>query len=674
MCLNIPKREIRLMHASPLLCALAAALLATGARAETFDVIVRGGTVFDGTGDPRYAADVGVRGGRIARVGDLSTDTAPLEVDARGLFVAPGFINIHSHPEPDAVARAENVLTQGITTEIGNPDGMGGTRNPGVTDLDLQFKTTAASGLAANLGFYIGFNVIWAEVVGPADRRATETEIARMRALVDRGLRAGAWGISAGLDYKPAYFADTDEVVRVVSAGRPWRTNFPNHERLAPETDYRGMVGMRETVEIAVKAGLAPVITHMKSQGAEQQRSQDILDLMDGTARAGRYTAGDLYPYTAGFNNVRTLLIPAWAVEGGEDALYARFKDPATRARLVADIERIMALRFNGPKGVYVLAPVARELTDLAADWKVSPGEAVIRLNEQYRGRLPETYLRHGAEEDVVRMLRHPAVAVACDCGSLTPLSGHPRAFGAFPRVLGRYVRELGVLSWEEAIRKMSGLPASIIGMVDRGFIAPGMAADIVVFDPRTVIDRATFERPALSEGIRDVLVNGRLALKGGQVTGIQGGEAVRRSANMPTRPFDLSGFRRVAGAAVLDDGTRLELDLSQGPGRRGATGRLALRDGAGRAVFVSDTLGLLQTAPDWASITGYGSLPGGERRAFTLIVDAAAPALTQGRGVVLSVEAQPVRSASRVKGVTLARVPPKAPKQRPFPPPAQAQ
>lgn len=639
------------------LCAALGALTsATTAAADQFDVIIRGGTILDGTGDARYAADVGVRRGRIARVGDLSKDDAPLQIDAKGMFVAPGFINIHSHPEPDAVARAENVLTQGITTEIGNPDGMGGTRYPGVTDLDVQFKATAASGLAANLGFYIGFNVIWAEVVGAADRRASEVEIARMRALVERGLRAGAWGVSAGLDYKPAYFADADEVVRVVSAARDWRTNFPNHERLTPETDFSGMIGMRETVDIATKAGLAPVITHLKSQGAEQLRSQDILDLMDGATRAGRYTAGDLYPYTAGFNNVRTLLIPAWAVEGGEDALYTRFKDTAARTRLVADIERIMALRFNGPKGVYVLAPVGRELADLAAEWRVSPGEAVIRLNEQYRGKLPETYLRHGAEEDVVRMLRHPGVAVACDCGSLTPLTGHPRAFGTFPRVLGRYVRELGVLSWEEAVRKMSGLPASTIGMVDRGFIAPGMAADIVVFDPRTVIDRATFEKPALSEGVRDVLVNGRLALRDGRVTAEQGGAVVRRTANMPTRPLDLSAPRRAKGAVRMPDGARLAFDLRQGQGRPGAQGQVVLKDAAGQELFVAEALGLLQTAPAWASVTGEGRMVGGERRAFTLILDKAEKARTQGRGVVLSIESEPDRIAAGAAGVVLEK------------------
>jgi len=647
------------MRIGLMFCGLASAALASTlaaqAHAEAFDLIVRGGTVLDGTGDARYAADVGVRRGHIARVGDLANDAAPVVIDAKGLFVAPGFINIHSHPEPNAVFKAENVLTQGITTEIGNPDGMGSTRGQGTTDLEAQMKATAAGGLAANLGFYIGFNVIWAEVMGTGDRRASAADIARMRALVDRGLRMGAWGVSAGLDYKPGYFADTDEVTRVVSVAQPWRTNFPNHERLTPETGYSGMVGMRETIDIGMKAGLAPVITHMKSQGAEQQRSQDILDLMDRTTRAGVYTAGDIYPYTAGFNNVRTLLIPGWALEGGEDALYARFQDPVVRARLVADIERIMALRFNGPKGVYVLAPVGRELTDIMADWKVSGGEAVIRLNEQYRGRLPETYLRHGAEEDVVRMLRHPSVAVACDCGSLLPLTGHPRAFGTFPRVLGRYVRELGVLSWEEAIRKMSGLPASIIGMVDRGFIAPGMAADIVVFDPRSVIDKATFETPALSEGVRYALVNGRLALKDGAVTGAQGGTLVRRSANMPTRPLDLAAPRSAKGEVVLEGGARLSVELAQGPGRRGATGRVVLKDAAGGEVFVSDVLGVLQVAKDWASVTGEGRLASGEIRAFTLIMDWAPARFTRGRAVALTIESMPDRVGASAGGLKLS-------------------
>jgi hypothetical protein len=307
----------------------------------------------------------------------------------------------------------------------------------------------------------------------------------------------------------------------------------------------------------------------------------------------------------------------------------------------VADIERVMAQRWNGPTGIYIVT-LGRELTDIMAEWKVSPGEAIIRLNDQYRGRLPETYLRFGTEDDMIRMLKHPNVAVACDCGSLLTVAGHPRAFGTFPRVLGRYVRETAVLTWEDAIRKMSGLPASIIGIADRGLLAPGMAADVAVFDPRTITDRGTPEAPQLSDGMRYVLVNGRLALEDGRVTGEQGGALIRRTANLPTRTFMVDASRRVAGAAALDGGpagARLTLDLHQGTGRRAAEGRLTVTDAGGREIFVARELGVLQTAQDWASVTGEGRLANGETRAFVLVLDAAKTKPPGGHSVALSVD-----------------------------------
>lgn len=606
------------------------------AQAEDFDVIVRGGTVLDGSGAPRFIGDVGISRGSVAKLGDLSGATATQEIDARGLFVAPGFVNIHDHPEPDAIFKAENMLTQGVTTEIGNPDGYGS------TDLRRQTRTMAARGLATNLGLYIGFNAVWAEVMGNLDRRPGEADIASMRTLIARGLEQGAWGVSAGLDYKPAYYARREEVIRVVAAARPWRTNFPNHERLIPETGYSGLSGVNETIEIGMKAGLVPIVTHMKAQGQEQHTSQKQLDLMTEAAKSGRFIAGDIYPYTYGFNNVSSLLIPAWAHEGGEQALYSRFKDPETRKRIVQDIERVMQQRWNGPGGVYIV-PLERELVDLMREWGVSAGEAIVRLNEQH-GRALLTYLRFGIEEDLIRMLRHPNVAVSCDCGSLLPMYGHPRAFGTFPLVLRRYVREMGVITWEEAVRKMSGLPATIIGMTNRGFIAPGMAADIAVFDPHTITDRIGAGAPLLSDGVRYVLVNGRVALRGGKVTGEQGGVPVERAPNMPSRPLDLQSSRRLHGHAQLrgEAPSRLDLDVRHSQGQRGAEGKLIAKDAKGRMIFEAQQLGILQMTPEWASITGWGRLADGESRAFTLIVDQGAIEPAASRKVELTVDAGP--------------------------------
>lgn len=644
-------------HALTGLLAAVSMLAITGAaRAETFDVLIRGGEVLDGTGLERYAADVGVRGGRIARIGDLSADTAAEVVDARGLFVAPGFINIHDHPEPDAVARAENVLTQGITTEIGNPDGMGSTKasERQSTDIAAQLKAMSADGLAANLGLYIGFNAVWAEVMGDRDHRPTAADMARMRALVAKGLQDGAWGVSAGLDYKPGYFARLDEVVAVVSVAAPWRTDFPNHERLTPETGYSGLAGVRETVEIARRAGLAPVFTHMKAQGFEQGRAQEQLDLIDAVNRSGHVAAGDIYPYTYGFNNVRSLLIPGWALEGGEDALYARFADAAARARIAADVEKVMSLRWNGPSGVYV-SGLGRELTDLMAEWKVGAGEAIIRLNEAYRGRLPETYLRFGVDSDVVRMLRHPDVAVACDCGSLGVVAGHPRAFGTFPAVLGRYVRDRGELTWEDAVRKMSGLPASIIGLTDRGLLAVGMAADVTVFDPRTISDRGSADKPELAQGVRAVLVNGGLALNNGAVTGARRGAVILRAADMPTRPFTLGAGRRLSGTTRFADGARLAVELRQGRGRRAAEGSVRLVDGQGRRLFEATALGVLQATDGWASVTGMGVGADGRPAAFRLIVDPQGGAPAADRRLELAIDGRAPLRAGQARGWRIA-------------------
>ena len=243
------RREVLLGQMASCLRVFAAVALSVGIALgqqapPRFDVILRGGTVIDGSGLPRYRADVGIVGDRIARVGDLSAERAATDLDVSGMYVAPGFVNIHSHASVSALPTAENVLTQGVTTEIVNPDGGGS------TDIAEQLSRARANGLAVNVGAYIGFNAIWADVMGPAERRATPDDIDRMRALVGRGLESGAWGVSAGLDYKPAYYAQVEEVVRVLEPAAKWRTNFPNHDRLTPESGFSSRVGVGETIAI----------------------------------------------------------------------------------------------------------------------------------------------------------------------------------------------------------------------------------------------------------------------------------------------------------------------------------------------------------------------------------------------------------------------------------------
>jgi N-acyl-D-amino-acid deacylase len=572
--------------------------------AAPFDAVIRHGTILDGSGGPRYDADLGIRGGHIVAIGDLAQAKTAVDLDARGLFVTPGFINIHAHPSADALPTAVNMLTQGVTTEITNPDGGG------PVDLAEQMSRFEKAGLAINIGGFIGFNSIWQNVVGDSDRRPNPAEIDLMRASVIAGLEHGAWGVSAGLDYKPGYFAQTEEVIKVVDVAKPWRTNFTNHDRITPESNFSSRVGITETVVIGQKSGLVPIVTHMKVQGIEQGTAGAVLASMQKATSDGHYTAADAYPYLAGQSGLGALIVPGWAQEGGRDAMLKRFADPATRTRIVAESEQAMTARFGGPQGVY-LPRTQQELTAVMQEMDAGAGETVLRIIEKGD---PGAILRFGIEADLIKILQDPATSMACDCGASTATRVHPRFYGSFPRVLGRYVREQKIMSWEEAIRKMSGLPASTIGMVDRGFIAVGMAADITVFDPNTVIDRATYESPALpAEGIRHVLVNGKIALRDGTVTGAQGGHAQLRTTHMPSRPMTINAGRRVRAPGI---------ELSQEAGARAAKGNLRIEDPNARVTIRAEHFGVLQVAPGWASVTGIATVGSGESEPFTLIVE----------------------------------------------------
>jgi N-acyl-D-amino-acid deacylase len=631
---------LRVFVAIPLLVSVVFAQPGT----PRFDIVLRHGTVIDGTGLPRYRADVGIAGSHIAKVGDLSGERGATEIDVIGLFVAPGFINIHSHAAVSALPTAENMLTQGVTTEILNPDGGGS------TDIAAQLSRSSAAGLAVNIGAYIGFNAIWADTIGPADRRATDADIARMRTLVASGLDKGAWGVSAGLDYKPAYYAQVEEVVRALEPAAKWRTNFPNHDRLTPESGFSSRVGVGETIAIGERAGLMPVVTHMKAQGSEQGTAGTLLGMMQQATARGDYTAADAYPYLAGQTGLGALLIPAWAQDGGRDQMLQRFADPSQRARIVAETEQAMNARFGGATGVF-LPQTKQELTDIMREMQVSAGEAVVRLLE--KGNVG-AILRFGSEPDLVKILQHPTTSIACDCGASTDARQHPRAFGTFPRVLGRYVRDQHLLTWEDAVRKMTALPANTIGMVDRGFLTPGMAADVTVFDPATVIDHATYEDAGqLSEGIRLVLVNGRIALRDGKVTREQGGRVLARDAHMPSRPMstDLAPRIRLRGEVRLkpDAPYRLAIDISQNAKVPRAKGSIRITSAASGEILEATDLGVLQTTKDWASVTAMvRARPSGEAHAAILIVEQADPFVDgRPRTITIDVDGRP-----RITGV----------------------
>lgn len=596
---------------------------ASPAQDPAYDLILRGGTIVDGTGAPRFAGDVAVRGGHIVRVGNLAGARASTVLEVRGLMVAPGFVNLHSHAVRDALPTAVNMLTQGVTTELMNADGSG------PLDIGAQLDTLAAGGLAVNVAVSVGFNSVWTSVVGRSDRRPSADEVARMSALVVENLERGAFGVSAGLDYKPAYFATTDEVTRILAPAARWRTFFPNHDRVTPESGFSSRAGMEETMAIGQEAGLVPVFTHMKAQGREQGSAAAVVEMMERSTREGRWVAGDVYPYLAGQTALAALLIPGWAQDGGIDAMRARFADDTLRPRIVAEADAAIRGRLNGPETI-LLNETGRRLSDIMVQQgAASAGEAVVRVLET---EFPSAIMSFGAEEDLVAFLQAPSVAVACDCGATTAQRGHPRAFGSFPRVLGHYVRETRALTWEEAIRKMTGLPASMAGMVDRGLIAPGMAADLTVFDTATVIDRATYESPtAMSEGIRHVVVNGVLALRDGEPTGAKAGRALRRASHMPSRPLGAPVARTLAARGAFESadaggGARLVVDLTQASAARTARGSVRV-EGGGAAGLRAVSLGTVQVAARWASVTGMARLgAGATERAFVLVVEEADP------------------------------------------------
>jgi N-acyl-D-aspartate/D-glutamate deacylase len=625
-------------------------LAQTGRPAGALDIVIRHGTVIDGSGRAGFAADVGIRGGYIVAVGDLGATKAATEIEARGLYVTPGFINIHSHAAPNALPTAINMLTQGVTTEIINADGQ----SP--PDVARQMASLGTAGLAVNVGGYIGFNSAWQNVVGAADRRPTADDIAKMRSFITAGLAQGAWGVSAGLDYKPAYFARTQEVIDVVSAARNWRTNFTNHDRLTPESNFSSRVGIEETLAIGKQAGLVPVVTHMKVQGHEQGTASDRLASIHTAATRGAYTAADAYPYLAGQSSLGALIVPGWAQEGGRAAMLQRFADPATRARIVTEAEQAMTARFGGPQGVY-LTRTQRELTDVMKEMQTGPGETVLKILEQGD---PGAILRFGIEADLIEILKDPVTSMACDCGASTDTRVHPRFYGSFPRVLGRYVREQHIMSWEEAIRKSTSLPAATIGMVDRGLIRVGMAADVTVFDPRTVIDHSTYEEPALpSEGIRFVLVNGQVALADGQPTGAKAGRALTRTINMPSRPSGPATPGRMLSIKGSASDRSIAITVSRSTADGMAKGSANFDATPTQASITIDTIGFIQTAgTGWTSFTGLtrASSAGGAR-AVTVIVDEQDPNSPGNVTVIVMLEGAPPWSGTMsAKGVSIIK------------------
>jgi N-acyl-D-amino-acid deacylase len=515
------------------------------------DVIVRNVDVLDGSGSPAHRNDVGLTGNRIAAIGDLSTAEADLAIDGSGLVAAPGFIDMHSHSDFTLPInpRAESKIRQGVTTEV---VGMCGA-SPAPLDaaakersrssrpeLPWEWNTYAQylnylsrQGISVNIIPMVGHGAIRAMVVGLDDRPPSTDEMAEMKELVGRAMDEGAWGLSTGLIYPPGIYSATDELVELSRV--PARRNGFYFSHIRQEgADL--LKAVTEAVEIGERAGLPVQIAHFKANGQDYwPLLAQALALLDDARARGIDVAADRYPYVASSTGLQHDL-PAWAREGGTEALLERLSTPDTRRHILAELN---AASPRWDKTVIAHAPNCPEceglnVAQIAGERNADPSETALDLLTENETRVSVVHFGM-SEGNLHSVLRHPAVMIGSDGSARLPEGplgegkAHPRNYGTFPRVLSKYVREEGVLSLPEAIHKMTGLPASRMGLTDRGRLQAGLAADVVLFDPNTVRDTATFAEPyQYPEGIQYVFVNGQAAITPKGHTGARSGQILK--------------------------------------------------------------------------------------------------------------------------------------------------
>ncbi len=504
------------------------------AQQPPFDLLLRNGRIVDGTGTPWFRGDIAVQGDTIVLIAPAIDAPAARAIDVGGRVIAPGFIDIHTHARRGIfeVPTAPNYVRQGVTTLFEGPDGS--------SPLPLApfLQKLEALQKSVNIGSFIGQGSIRSAVIGNVDRKATAEEIRKMEALVERGMRDGAFGLSTGLFYVPGTFTPTDEVVALARVAARFGGIHKSHQR---DDAAKVLDSVRETIEIGEKGGLPTQVTHHKVIGrANWGRASDTLRLIDEARARGVDVTSDQYPYIASSTSIQAALLPAWALEGGREAIAARLKDPATRAKMAAGaVAMIRDERGGGdPKNVQLAscgfdaALAGRTLADVTRQRGMEPtienaAEATLWIVEQGGC---QGIFHAMSDDDVQRILRHPATMIASD-GEVPILgraSPHPRSYGTFARVLAVYVREKKTITLEEAVRKMTSFPAARLGLADRGVLRPGMKADITVFDPSTVRDMATFEKPhQYADGFTHVVVNGQVVFESGEMTAARPGRVL---------------------------------------------------------------------------------------------------------------------------------------------------
>jgi N-acyl-D-amino-acid deacylase len=530
--------------------------------AEPFDVLIHGGTVYNGSGQPPRRVDVGLRGERIAGLGDLGGATAKVVIDAHGLAVAPGFINMLSWSVDSLLAdgRGQSELRQGVTTEIMGEGWSWGPVNPAIkkrmkaeqTDFKYDIEWTTLGdylyflqrhGVSPNVASFLGATTVREYVLGLENRKPAPEELQRMRDVVERAMREGALGIASALEYAPAYYADTDELIELCRVAAKYRGKYITHMR--SEGD-RLLEGIDEVIRISREAKIPAEIYHFKAAGRANWKKMDAaIARVEAARRQGLAITANMYCYTAGAAPL-TACIPPWAMAGGEIAMRRRLRDPESRGRVLRDIrtktdwpnfyhnagspDNILLVSFKQE----ALKPLqGKTLTQIAKQRGKDPVETLLDLLVEDESSIGTVYFIT-AEENLRKLIPLPWVSFGSDEAAQAPEGvflksmPHPRAYGNFARLLGKYVRDEKLLPLEEAIRKLTSLPATNLGLDHRGRLREGYFADVVIFDPKTIADRATYERPhQYTVGVKHVFVNGVQVLKDGEHTGAKPGRAL---------------------------------------------------------------------------------------------------------------------------------------------------
>jgi len=523
-----------------------------------YDVIIRGGSIYDGLGGDPVISDLAIDNDRIAIIGDLANASGGIEIDAEGLAVAPGFINMLSWATESLIedGRGMSDIKQGVTLEVmgeGNNASMRADKieRQGDIKYDIEWTTLGdylefleAKGISPNVASYVGATTLRVHQVGYEDRPPSDEELARMRDLVHEAMREGALGVGSSLIYAPANFASTEELIALVGVAAEYGGGYISHIR---SEGNRLEEGVLELIKIASVTGAPAEIYHLKAAGKNNfHKLGNVFDLIEAAQQAGLPITADMYNYTAGSTGLYATM-PLWVQEGGHDAWVARLKDPEIRARVVAEMKQQTDEWENfyvaaGPENILLvgfknedLRPLTgKTLQEIADEREADPAETAIDLVIEDDSRVDAVYFLM-SEDNVRRQLAKPWISFGSDAGALAAegvfmnTNPHPRAYGNFSRLLGKYVREEKIITVQEAVRRMTSLPAYNIGIDERGQLGEGYFADVVVFDPEKIADQATFEEPhQYATGVWHVFVNGEQVLKNGRHTGATPGRVVR--------------------------------------------------------------------------------------------------------------------------------------------------